>query len=104
MAPGAQVRPLQPPLTFWNNVFTLLCAVSLPHQEHDLSSFYVKHVGECPGQLEHQGLDPGGRGSRAGPLACVLSDPGLLLFTELSDKWKVTHLKVRSFGGVGSLP
>uniref|UniRef100_A0A8D2B3G4 Nucleolar complex associated 4 homolog n=1 Tax=Sciurus vulgaris TaxID=55149 RepID=A0A8D2B3G4_SCIVU len=33
-----------PPLTFWNNAFTLLCAVSLPLQEQDLSTFYVKHV------------------------------------------------------------
>ncbi|KAF6278223.1 nucleolar complex associated 4-like protein [Rhinolophus ferrumequinum] len=44
------------PLTFWNNAFTLLAAVSLPHQDSDLSSFYVKHA-------------------------------------QLSDKWKVTHLK-----------
>ncbi|XP_066227331.1 nucleolar complex protein 4 homolog isoform X1 [Saccopteryx leptura] len=44
------------PLTFWNNVFTLLCAVSLPCQESGISNFYVKHA-------------------------------------ELSDKWKVTHLK-----------
>ncbi|XP_053784417.1 nucleolar complex protein 4 homolog [Desmodus rotundus] len=44
------------PLTFWNNAFTLLSAVSLPVQESRLSKFYVKR-------------------------------------TELSDKWKVTHLK-----------
>ncbi|XP_072809101.1 nucleolar complex protein 4 homolog [Vicugna pacos] len=44
------------PLIFWNNAFTLLSSVSLPRQEGDLSSFYVKHV-------------------------------------ELSDKWKVVHLK-----------
>ncbi|XP_059533216.1 nucleolar complex protein 4 homolog [Myotis daubentonii] len=44
------------PLTFWNNVFTLLSAVSLPRQESDIANFYVRH-------------------------------------TELSDKWKVTHLK-----------
>ncbi|KAM5312856.1 nucleolar complex protein 4 homolog [Glossophaga mutica] len=44
------------PLTFWNNAFTLLSAVSLPLQESSLANFYVKH-------------------------------------TELSDKWKVTHLK-----------
>ncbi|XP_036290217.1 nucleolar complex protein 4 homolog isoform X1 [Pipistrellus kuhlii] len=44
------------PLAFWNNVFTLLSAVSLPRQESDVANFYVKHA-------------------------------------ELSDKWKVTHLK-----------
>ncbi|XP_036907733.1 nucleolar complex protein 4 homolog [Sturnira hondurensis] len=44
------------PLTFWNNAFTMLSAVSLPLQESDLANFYVKR-------------------------------------TELSDKWKVTHLK-----------
>ncbi|XP_074212517.1 nucleolar complex protein 4 homolog isoform X1 [Camelus bactrianus] len=44
------------PLIFWNNAFTLLSSMSLPRQEGDLSSFYVKHV-------------------------------------ELSDKWKVVHLK-----------
>ncbi|XP_062942309.1 nucleolar complex protein 4 homolog isoform X2 [Cynocephalus volans] len=44
------------PLTFWNNAFMLLSAVSLPCQEPDSSHFYVKR-------------------------------------TELSDKWKVTHLK-----------
>ncbi|KAM7050687.1 nucleolar complex protein 4 homolog isoform 1-T2 [Molossus nigricans] len=44
------------PLTFWSNAFTLLSAVSLPHQESGISNFYVKHA-------------------------------------ELSDKWKVTHLK-----------
>nr|XP_027807803.1 nucleolar complex protein 4 homolog isoform X1 [Marmota flaviventris] len=46
----------EPSVIFWNNAFTLLSAVSLPRQEHDLSSFYVKHA-------------------------------------ELSDKWKVTHLR-----------
>lgn len=44
------------PLTFWNNVFTLLSAVSLPRRESDIANFYVQHA-------------------------------------ELSDKWKVTHLK-----------
>lgn len=45
------LRPglLQVPLTFWNNAFTLLSAVGLPRQECSTSSFYVKHVGECPG-------------------------------------------------------
>uniref|UniRef100_A0A452DV40 Nucleolar complex associated 4 homolog n=1 Tax=Capra hircus TaxID=9925 RepID=A0A452DV40_CAPHI len=37
------------PLTFWNNAFMLLSSVSLPHQEGTLSSFYVKHTGECWG-------------------------------------------------------
>ncbi|XP_045726564.2 nucleolar complex protein 4 homolog isoform X1 [Mirounga angustirostris] len=32
------------PLTFWNNAFTLLSAVSLPRQECSSSSFYVKHM------------------------------------------------------------
>ncbi|XP_035579924.1 nucleolar complex protein 4 homolog isoform X3 [Zalophus californianus] len=32
------------PLTFWNNAFTLLSAVSLPRQECSFSTFYVKHV------------------------------------------------------------
>ncbi|XP_003792929.1 nucleolar complex protein 4 homolog [Otolemur garnettii] len=31
-------------LTFWNNAFTLLSAVSLPHQERNLSNFYVSHI------------------------------------------------------------
>nr|XP_020036818.1 nucleolar complex protein 4 homolog isoform X1 [Castor canadensis] len=44
------------PIIFWNNAFALLSAVSLPHQECSVTSFYVKHA-------------------------------------ELSDKWKVTHLK-----------
>uniref|UniRef100_A0A8D1NXH0 CCAAT-binding factor domain-containing protein n=1 Tax=Sus scrofa TaxID=9823 RepID=A0A8D1NXH0_PIG len=33
------------PLTFWNNAFTLLSSVSLPRQESDLSSFYIKYAG-----------------------------------------------------------
>uniref|UniRef100_A0A8C3YGR4 Nucleolar complex associated 4 homolog n=1 Tax=Catagonus wagneri TaxID=51154 RepID=A0A8C3YGR4_9CETA len=33
------------PLTFWNNAFTLLSSVSLPRQESNLSSFYIKHEG-----------------------------------------------------------
>nr|XP_045367691.1 nucleolar complex protein 4 homolog [Camelus bactrianus] len=53
------------PLIFWNNAFTLLSSMSLPRQEGDLSSFYVKHV-------------------------------------ELSDKWKVVHLKVRRPGAAVS--
>jgi len=32
------------PLTFWNNAFTLLSAVSLPRRERSSSNFYVKHV------------------------------------------------------------
>ncbi|XP_004385070.1 nucleolar complex protein 4 homolog [Trichechus manatus latirostris] len=32
------------PLTFWNNAFTLLSAVSLPRQEGSTPSFYVKHT------------------------------------------------------------
>lgn len=39
----------QVPLTFWNNVFTLLSAVSLPRQESDIANFYVQHAGERPG-------------------------------------------------------
>lgn len=49
---GAQtLRPglRQVPLTFWNNVFTLLSAVSLPRQESDIANFYVRHTGERPG-------------------------------------------------------
>nr|XP_004668929.1 nucleolar complex protein 4 homolog [Jaculus jaculus] len=30
--------------TFWNNSFFLLSAMSLPHQECDLTNFYVKHT------------------------------------------------------------
>ncbi|XP_007953225.1 nucleolar complex protein 4 homolog [Orycteropus afer afer] len=33
------------PLTFWNNAFTLLSAVSLPHQEGSSPNFFVKHTG-----------------------------------------------------------
>ncbi|XP_036870157.1 nucleolar complex protein 4 homolog isoform X2 [Manis javanica] len=33
------------PLTFWNNAFTLLSAVSLPHQESEALNFYVRHAG-----------------------------------------------------------
>lgn len=40
---------LQVPFTFWNNAFTLLSAVSLPRQECNTSSFYVKHASEHPG-------------------------------------------------------
>ncbi|KAM9194469.1 nucleolar complex protein 4 homolog isoform 2-T2 [Dugong dugon] len=32
------------PLTFWNNTFMLLSAVSLPRQEGNTPSFYVKHA------------------------------------------------------------
>lgn len=49
-SPGAQARPLQVPLAFWNNAFTLLSAVSLPRQDGAASSFYVKRVGACPGE------------------------------------------------------
>uniref|UniRef100_A0A8I3W3R5 Nucleolar complex associated 4 homolog n=1 Tax=Callithrix jacchus TaxID=9483 RepID=A0A8I3W3R5_CALJA len=48
---------LEVPLTFWNNAFTLLSAVSLPRREPTASSFYVKR-------------------------------------SELSDTWKVAHLKL----------
>lgn len=34
------------PLTFWNNTFALLSAVSLPRQEHGVFDFYVAHSGE----------------------------------------------------------
>uniref|UniRef100_A0A8C0KC15 Nucleolar complex associated 4 homolog n=1 Tax=Canis lupus dingo TaxID=286419 RepID=A0A8C0KC15_CANLU len=37
-------RYLEVPFTFWNNAFTLLSAVSLPRQECNTSSFYVKHA------------------------------------------------------------
>lgn len=47
--PGAHRGLWQVPLTFWNNAFMLLSSVSLPHQEGTLSSFYVKHTGECWG-------------------------------------------------------
>ncbi|XP_004844081.1 nucleolar complex protein 4 homolog isoform X2 [Heterocephalus glaber] len=42
----AQVTSQHPEvsLAFWNNAFTLLSAVSLPRQERDISSFYVKHT------------------------------------------------------------
>uniref|UniRef100_A0A8C6QEY2 NOC4 like n=1 Tax=Nannospalax galili TaxID=1026970 RepID=A0A8C6QEY2_NANGA len=42
----ARVTNRQPEvsLTFWNNAFTLLCAVNLPCQECDLTNFYVKHA------------------------------------------------------------
>ena len=46
---GAQPGLWQVPLTFWNNAFMLLSSVSLPRQESTLSSFYVKHTGECWG-------------------------------------------------------
>lgn len=63
---------LQVPLTFWNNAFTLLSAVSLPRRERSSSNFYVKHVGERPGQAVGQGH----------PVGCVLSrvpaNPSLL--------------------------
>ncbi|XP_004690703.1 PREDICTED: nucleolar complex protein 4 homolog, partial [Condylura cristata] len=54
----AQVTDGHPevPLTFWNNTFALLSAVSLPWQDGTLSNFYVQHP-------------------------------------ELSDKWKVVHLR-----------
>lgn len=39
----------QVPLAFWNNAFMLLSSMSLPRQEGTLSSFYVKHTGECRG-------------------------------------------------------
>ncbi|XP_069861168.1 nucleolar complex protein 4 homolog [Dipodomys merriami] len=57
-ATTAKVTTQQPEasLTFWNNAFTLLSAVSLPSQDGEATNFYVKH-------------------------------------TELSNKWKVTHLK-----------
>uniref|UniRef100_A0A8C0K943 Nucleolar complex associated 4 homolog n=1 Tax=Canis lupus dingo TaxID=286419 RepID=A0A8C0K943_CANLU len=42
-------RYLEVPFTFWNNAFTLLSAVSLPRQECNTSSFYVKHASEHPG-------------------------------------------------------
>lgn len=80
------------PLAFWNNVFTLLSAVSLPRQESDVASFYVKHAGERPAGPAggHQALHPGPH--TASPLSLA----------ELSDKWKVTHLKVSLWAG-GSL-
>ena len=46
---GAQPGLWQVPLTFWSNAFMLLSSVSLPRQESTLSSFYVKHTGECWG-------------------------------------------------------
>lgn len=62
---GAQARCLQVPLTFWSNAFTLLSAVSLPHQESSVSNFYVKRAGERPGQACRQA------GGGTGP--CTLS-------------------------------
>lgn len=38
----------QVPLTFWDNAFTLLAAVSLPRQDSDVANFYVKRTRECP--------------------------------------------------------
>ncbi|KAL2767922.1 nucleolar complex protein 4-like protein [Daubentonia madagascariensis] len=43
-------------LTFWNNAFMLLSAVSLPRQERDLSNFYVSHVGGAVSLLALNGL------------------------------------------------
>lgn len=93
--PGAQVRPPQVPVTFWNNAFTLLSAVSLPRQESGLSSFYVKPAGE---ERPREGRRVGGA-SRSS-----LTSHASPFLAELSDRWKVTHLKVRRSGGTGGLP
>ncbi|XP_057347818.1 nucleolar complex protein 4 homolog isoform X6 [Manis pentadactyla] len=45
----ANGHPEQVPLTFWNNAFTLLSAVSLPHQESEALNFYVKRAGAAGG-------------------------------------------------------
>jgi hypothetical protein len=106
---------LQVPIIFWNNAFALLSAVSLPHQECSVTSFYVKHAGECPGQVERRlALHPGRRRRRTGSefsspvnscLHLVCCDCShLSVLAELSDKWKVTHLKVRHSQRLTCLP
>lgn len=98
------VRALRPglrqvPPTFWDNAFTLLAAVSLPRQDSDISNFYVTHPRECPvwagGWAGYLGRAP----SRPNE---PLPPPAFL--AELSDKWKVSHLKVRPSRGAGGLP